>query len=108
MAAPLWIEKLRKRWNLNSTKQVIIVLIVFACTGFSVYFLKPVILKLLAGEHNDSILASILYYIFILPLYNLLLLGYGFIFGQFDFFWDFEKRFFKRIFPSQKNPKQKL
>jgi hypothetical protein len=96
MPAP-WIEKLRERWKVDSVWQVIIILIVFACTGFSVYFLKKPILKFLTGEHQDTMFAMILYYIFILPLYNLLLLGYGFIFGQFKFFWAFEKRFFSRI-----------
>lgn len=37
------------------------------------------------------------YYWLILPIYNLVLLGYGFLFGQFAFFWNFEKRFFGRI-----------
>jgi hypothetical protein len=105
MPAPLWIEKLRQRWNLNSVKQVVVVLIVFACTGFSVFFLKRPLLKFLAGDSGDTVLASILYYIFILPLYNVLLLAYGFLFGQFDFFWAFEKRFFKRIFPGRKYDK---
>jgi Na+-driven multidrug efflux pump len=96
MPAPTWIERLRQRWKVNSAWQVIIILIVFACTGFSVYFLKKPILKLL-GNQDETIAAKILYYLFILPLYNLLLLGYGFIFGQFNFFWAFEKRMFARI-----------
>jgi hypothetical protein len=36
--------------------------------------------------------------VLILPVYNVLLLFYGAIFGQFRFFWDFEKRFFNRLF----------
>ncbi len=47
--------------------------------------------------------ASIAYYILILPIYNVFLLVYGFLFGQLRFFWDFEKRFFNRIFRSKKN-----
>jgi hypothetical protein len=30
-------------------------------------------------------------------VYNLMLLMYGYLFGQFRFFWEFEKRFFQRI-----------
>jgi len=97
MATPHWLERLKERWHLKSLMQVIIVLIVFACTGFTVLFLKKPILELLAGAEDKSTLASVLYYIFILPLYNLILLGYGFIFGQFNFFWEFEKRTAKRI-----------
>ncbi len=40
---------------------------------------------------------SVLYYILILPVYNVFLLIYGALFGQFKFFWEFEKRFFKRM-----------
>ena len=46
--------------------------------------------------------ASIIYYMLILPIYNVILLGYGFLFGQFNFFWEFEKRFFNRIFTKKK------
>jgi hypothetical protein len=93
-----WIEKLRNRWKLDSAWQVLVVLLVFACTGFTILFLKKPILNFLAGEQGNTTLASILYYIFILPLYNVILLAWGFIFGQFRFFWDFEKRFVERFF----------
>jgi hypothetical protein len=93
-----WIEKLKNRWKLESAWQVFLVLLAFACTGFSVLFIKKPLLNWLAGQHGDTTLASVLYYIFILPLYNLILLGYGFIFGQFRFFWEFEKRFMERFF----------
>ena len=86
------------RWKLGSPFQVIIVLVVFACTGFTVLFIKKPILHFLAGEQGDSVTASVIYYVLILPLYNVILLAYGFLFGQFNFFWEFEKRFFNRIF----------
>src|SRR5687768_8525740 len=103
MSRLVWIEKLKNRWNVKSAGQVIVILIVFACTGFSVMFLKPVITDLLYGEEKST-LFSILYWVLILPIYNLLLLFYGFIFGQFKFFWEFEKRFFGRIF--KRRPKE--
>ncbi len=100
-----WIEKLRARWKLKSAAQVMIVLLVFACTGFTILFIKRPILNWLAGEQGDSTLATVLYYIFILPLYNIILLGYGFVFGQFRFFWEFEKRFMERFFKRSKKEK---
>jgi hypothetical protein len=93
-----WIEKLKTRWNVQSAWQVVLILVVFACTGFTVMFLKRPILTFLGGEEGNTTFASILYYIFILPLYNIILLVYGFIFGQFQFFWQFEKRFLERFF----------
>ena len=107
MAGSGWMERLRQRWKLNSLWQVVIVLVVFACTGFTVLFIKRPILSFLAGEEGSSTTATVLYYIFILPLYNLLLLAYGFVFGQFEFFWKFEARFFNRLlsgFKSKRKP----
>src|SRR5690349_12137265 len=92
-----WMQRLMYRWKLGSAFQVVVVLVVFACTGFTVLFIKKPILNFLAGSRGDSTLATVLYYIFILPLYNIILLIYGFIFGQFNFFWEFEKRTFNRI-----------
>jgi Na+-driven multidrug efflux pump len=97
-----WIDRLKNRWKLGSAFQVVMVLTVFACTGFTVLFIKRPILHFLAGSREDSILASVLYYLLILPLYNVILLAYGFLFGQFKFFWEFEKRFVNRIFGNKK------
>jgi Na+-driven multidrug efflux pump len=96
----LWLERLKKRWQVKNAWQVVIILIVFACTGFTVLFIKRPLLNWLTGDDGNSTIATTLYYIFILPLYNVLLLGYGFLFGQFNFFWQFEKRFVERIFTS--------
>ena len=40
--------------------------------------------------------------ILILPVYNILLLFYGFVFGQFHFFWKFEKRMLSRMLNRKK------
>lgn len=92
-----WINKLQDRWNLKNGMQVIIVLIVFACTGFTVMFLKPPVQSFFLGEGERTIWFSICYWILIFPVYNVFLLFYGFVFGQFHFFWQFEKRMFRRM-----------
>jgi Na+-driven multidrug efflux pump len=102
MAETSWIERLKQRWKLESVFQVVMVLVVFACTGFTVLFIKKPVLHFLVGKQGDSTLASVIYYLLILPLYNVILLAYGFLFGQFRFFWEFEKRFFHRIFGNKK------
>lgn len=92
-----WIDKLKKRWNLQSGFQVFVVLIVFACTGFTVLFLKRPVVAFFSEAGEQPIWFSIAYYILILPIYNVFLLIYGFIFGQFSFFWNFEKRMWNRM-----------
>jgi hypothetical protein len=92
-----WIDNLKQRWNLNSAGQVIIVLIVFACTGTTVLLIKKPLFEYWFPDSGKPWWATVAYYILILPAYNILLLAYGFVFGQFRFFWEFEKRFFSRI-----------
>jgi hypothetical protein len=88
-----FIENLKNRWHVKSGLQVLLILIVFACTGSSV-----VVIKHLIGISNSSTSSDrILFYLAVLPIYNIMLLGYGFLFGQFKFFLDFEKKFFNRI-----------
>jgi hypothetical protein len=87
------IEKLKRRWHVQSALQVALILIVFTCTGCSIIPVK----HLFGINGESSITTRILFYIGVFPIYNIMLLGYGFIFGQFKFFLEFEKRFFKRI-----------
>lgn len=92
-----WTEKLKSRWNVKNTWQVIVILIVFACTGFTVLLIKKPLFNYWYPDGEQPLWAAIAYWILIFPVYNIFLLTYGFIFGQFKFFWEFEKRFFNRI-----------
>lgn len=92
-----WIARLQQRWQVTSAFQVVMILVVFACTGFTILFLKRPLFQYLFPQGEIPLAASLAYWLLILPVYNLFLLGYGFVFGQFRFFWEFEKRFFSRI-----------
>jgi hypothetical protein len=97
MQRPAWIEKLRQRWKVESVWQVMLILMVFACTGYTIVFISKPVLNYLYDGEPVPVWAKVIYYILIFPIYNLVLLFYGFIFGQFKFFWAFEKRFLKRF-----------
>jgi hypothetical protein len=72
------------------------VLVVFACTGFTILFIKNPILDFF-GVEKGGFINTLLYLLLVLPLYQIFLLIYGFIFGQFRFFWEKEKQIFRRI-----------
>lgn len=91
------MQRLAGRWGVSPAR-VLVILLVFACTGFTVMFLKRPVVQWASGSGEQPVLFTVLYYILILPIYNVLLLIYGAIFGQFRFFWAFEKRFFRRLF----------
>lgn len=90
-----FIQKLRDRWQVKSALQAWIILLVFALTGTTIMFLRRILKANFDWAQTEWFTYS--YYWLILPIYNLVLLGYGFLFGQFAFFWNFEKRFFGRI-----------
>ena len=93
-----WVEKLQNRWGMKHRYQVFLILVVFACTGFTVMFLKPVVVGFFVAPGESNLWFSVIYYVLILPVYNVILLVYGALFGMFSFFWEFDKRMMKRIF----------
>ena len=93
-----WFDSLQKRWGITSPFQVVVILTVFAATGISVLYLKKWLLPFMGVHEDTATWLRILISIFvILPIYQVVLLFYGTIFGQFAFFWAFEKRMLGRI-----------
>lgn len=93
------IEKLKQRWNVKNGWDVLIILVVFACTGFSILYIKRALFNLvgLSKETSPSWILWTVNILIILPLYQVVLLAWGWIFGRFTFFWAFEKRMVQRI-----------
>ncbi len=92
-------ERLKKRWGINNNFQIVIILVVFACTGFSTLFVEELIVEWLDFPDNLTWWMRLLSFLLLtMPLYNIILLIIGFIFGQFRFFWNFEKKFFGGMF----------
>jgi len=92
------IEKLKQRWNVRNGWDVLIILVVFACTGFSVLYVKRWLFELIGlTENSQAWLRWSVNILIILPLYQVILLAWGWIWGKFNFFWEFEKRMFSRI-----------
>lgn len=97
MPAPLWIIKLQQRWKVKSIWQVMLILIVFACTGYTVVRVSKPILNYVFVGQPVPVWGKVIYYILILPVYNVILLFYGLIFGQIKFFWAYEKKLLSRF-----------
>jgi hypothetical protein len=92
------IEKLKERWNVRNGWDVLIILVVFACTGFSVLYVKRWLFELIGlTDQSPSWLRWTVNILIILPLYQVILLVWGWVWGKFTFFWEFEKRMFGRI-----------
>ena len=93
------IEKIKKFLQVDSYFQLIIVLTVFSITGSLSLFLSDYLLKILDININnyDPIFFYLLRIFFIFPIYQILLIIIGTIFGEFNYFWKFEKKFLRRL-----------
>src|SRR5690606_5485018 len=96
-------EKLKRRWDVKSNFQIILILLVFSITGsVSAWVSKPFVEWIGLSELPiPNWLLLIIRLIIIFPFYNVLLLVVGTIFGQFKFFWAFERKMFSRFIPSK-------
>jgi hypothetical protein len=92
-------ERFKKKWNIESNFQLVVILIVFAITGTSTLYVRKGIFFLLGITDETQLWLRItLYILIIFPAYNVMLLIVGFLFGQFKFAWEFEKKMFNGIF----------
>ncbi|MFC0605751.1 DUF6787 family protein [Winogradskyella pulchriflava] len=92
-------KKLEKKWILDYKWEMIRVFIVFAITGSSSLFIGKPIIKLfgITKENLNPPVYWFLYIIIGLIFYQILLLAFGWLFGQFKFFWEFEKKMLRRF-----------
>lgn len=99
----------KERWNIKSNWQLFAIILVFAVTGStSAYLSKPILVFFGINKSNPWEYYS-LYIILIFPVYQILLVSFGFLFGQFAFFWAFEKKMLRSfglgfLIPKKENP----
>lgn len=92
-------KPLETRWNVTYRWELIAIFIVFAITGSTAAKISNPLLSAI-GITSETVSSWIFWPIRILiifPIYQVLLVIVGWLFGQFDFFWDFEKKMLRRI-----------
>lgn len=92
-------KKLEKKWILDYKWEMIRVFMVFAFTGSSSLFVgRPVMILMgITKENLNPILYWFLFITIGLIFYQILLVMFGWLFGQFKFFWEFEKKMLSRF-----------
>ncbi len=92
-------KKLEKKWSLTYRWEMIRVFIVFAITGSSSVFIGRPFIKFIGitKDNLNPFVYWILYIIIGLIFYQILLVCIGWFFGQFQFFWNFEKKMLRRF-----------
>ncbi len=98
------MNKLKERWGITSNWQLVIIFTVFSITGSSsVLIAKPFLTWVGMDQTNFSnawwgqTIYWMLRIMLIFPFYQVLLVVFGWLFGQFKFFWTFEKKMLGRM-----------
>ena len=93
------MKRLKERWGIQSNFQLVVILVVFAVTGSSAAKLATPLTNFLGitPENYSGWIFWPARIILIFPIYQVLLVFFGFIFGQFTFFWNFEKKMLSRM-----------
>ncbi|WP_299522382.1 DUF6787 family protein [Winogradskyella sp.] len=91
-----WLEK---RWVLDYRWEMIRVFIVFAITGSSSMYVSRPIMNFIGitKDNLGPLLYWVLFIIIGLIFYQILLVTFGWLFGQYKFFWEFEKKILRRF-----------
>jgi hypothetical protein len=92
-------NKLENKWQVNYRWEMISIFLVFAATGSSSLFVSRPIIKLIGitKENLNPFIYWFLYIIIGFIFYQILLVLIGWVFGQFQFFWNFEKKMLSRL-----------
>ena len=97
-----WINRLKDKWDISSTGQIVVICIVFSLAGLSISLVRPLVWTLFGFTKETSLWIRVpTYIVFIFPTYQVMLMVFGTLLGQFRFFWAKEKamlKFFARPF----------
>jgi hypothetical protein len=101
-----FISRIKDKWGIKSNWQFLVINIVFAISGSLTVFVRKPLYQLLGIDQGIPLVYRVaLYIVIVTPIYFTILIIVATVFGQFRFFWNFEKRFFRKLF-RQKNRQQ--
>ena len=93
------ITKFKTKYGIKSNYQLIVIFIVFGITGSTAAFISDPLMEFINIKKSD--LNFFIYWsirlLIITFVYQIILLVVAFVFGEFKFFWNFEKKMLKRI-----------
>lgn len=92
------MDKILKIFRVKNLQQLTIVFIVFGITGsMSVVLAKPILLFFFSETIQNNSFYWLFRIIIIFPIYQVLLIIVGTIFGEFKYFWEMERKILIRL-----------
>ena len=89
------LKKLKERWGITSNFQLVVIFIVFGITGTVSAYISGPLTEIIIGDKSDLnwIIKLLIRILVLTPIYQVLLLFFGYIFFQYKFFYNFVKKF---------------
>jgi hypothetical protein len=85
-------NKLKQRWGIDNDWQVLLILLAFSLAGpTTLYFHNQIDLLLGIDAESPFWIKLVVFIIVVYPLYNLSLMAFGTLLGQYRFFKNFMK-----------------
>ena len=93
------LRKLVKKFKANSIKHLLLIFTIFALSGTgSLLISDPILVALdLKNFVTSYPLFIFIRILIIIPIYQLMLIIIATLFGEFKYFWQFEKKFLQRL-----------
>ncbi|GER59262.1 DUF6787 family protein [Patiriisocius marinus] len=92
------MKRLKEKWNITTNWQLTVIFIVFAITGSTAAKIAGPVTEAVGISNN---LAWYIYWpiriLMVFPLYQVFLVFFGWLFGEFQFFWNFEKKMIRSM-----------
>ena len=93
------LDKLKHRWDIKSNLQVLKIFIVFGITGSTAAWISDPICDFfgISTENLNTVFYWVVRIVLITIVYKFILIFVAFLFGEFNFFWNFIKKFLSRL-----------
>ena len=93
------MKKLKARWGIETNWQLTVIFIVFTLTGSTAAkFAGPLSEVLgISRDLGGGWMYWFLRIILIFPIYQIILMFFGWLFGEYQFFWEFEKKMLRHL-----------
>lgn len=99
-------DKFKIKWNIKSNWQLTIIFIVFSVTGSAAMIVRKFVFEWIGITSETSLWLKIpLYILILIPAYQILLIVVGTVFGQYRFFYEFQKKSIGRFYRKKKKDK---
>ena len=96
-----YFDRLKIKWGINGTRDIILILMVFAFSGYTTLYCSQYVSSFLGfGVDTHSAVKIAVKILLFMPLYQVATLLYSVLLGQLKFFWPKQKllgRFVLRV-----------